>query len=927
MNHHASMFAKMSLFLSPRPAFPHSQRPHRQAASAKLKTCVVLAFLALFLNLAAGETNSAAPRLREVIVVFKTHFDIGYTDMASNVVTKYRTTMIDQALKVVDQNRDLPHEQQFVWTIPGWPMHKILQDWPGQSPERKQRILQAFQDGRFAVHALPFTTHTELLEPEDLVRGMGYSTALSRAVGKPLPRDAKMTDVPSHSWILPTLLRHAGVEFLHLGCNAASSSPRVPRLFWWEGPDGSRLLTMYTAESYGTGLAPPKDWPHQTWLALIHTGDNHGPPTPEEVRKLLDQAKRDLPGVTVRIGRLSDFSDALLAEKPALPVVRGDMPDTWIHGPMADPRGASLARNVRPAIATAETLGSHLAAWGVRVGDRAPWLAEAYENSLLYGEHTWGGAYWWIYGKYVLPFGDEWTADRAAGKFKRIESSWDEHTAYIEKAEELAAPSLQDELKALAKAVKVDGRRIVVFNPLTWKRDGVVDVRVEGTVGQLKDVASGKAVPFEEATDGKIQFLATDIPPGGYKTFSITGIAGQKPLPATTTPPGNRIENKFFRLTFDPVRGGVSSWVEKRSGRELVDTTAPQTFGQYLYERFDRDQVQAFVKAYVKIDADWGINELGKPTMPPATEKPYRATSPTNFTLSIRQNNLTSTATLSAQASPALSHGVTAKFILHHDLPFVDLEITVEGKPFDPWPEAGWLCLPLKVDGPRFQLARLCGIIDPAKDIVPGCNFDLLALNGGLTLTDPDGRGVGLCPLDSPLVSLGEPGGWKYSGSWTPRKSRVYVNLFNNQWTTNFRLWNSGTWTSRVRLWPVSEKDTATNLTTPSDEARYPLVAAVADGAEGKLPVSQTGLTLSRSGVRVTAFGPNPDGPGIILRLWEVAGRKGPISVRLPGSLRPESVQPVNLRGENSGEPIRVRGGRFTLPLEPFAPASVVVPR
>ena len=51
--------------------------------------------------------------------------------------------MIDQALEVVDRNRDLPPEQQFVWTIPGWPMHKILEDWPGQTPERKRGVEQA----------------------------------------------------------------------------------------------------------------------------------------------------------------------------------------------------------------------------------------------------------------------------------------------------------------------------------------------------------------------------------------------------------------------------------------------------------------------------------------------------------------------------------------------------------------------------------------------------------------------------------------------------------------------------------------------------------------------------------------------------------------------------------------------------------------
>ncbi|MCX7827058.1 MAG: polysaccharide lyase family protein, partial [Verrucomicrobiae bacterium] len=95
----------------------------------------------------AGETLDSrpvtlVPGVEQVVLVFKTHFDIGYTDMASNVVQRYRTTMIDQALAVVDQNRDLPTAQQFAWTITGWPMHQIL-DWPQQTPERKARVERA----------------------------------------------------------------------------------------------------------------------------------------------------------------------------------------------------------------------------------------------------------------------------------------------------------------------------------------------------------------------------------------------------------------------------------------------------------------------------------------------------------------------------------------------------------------------------------------------------------------------------------------------------------------------------------------------------------------------------------------------------------------------------------------------------------------
>jgi hypothetical protein len=41
-------------------------------------------------------------------------------DQVPPALTRYRTTMMDQALKVVDQNHQLPVAQQFVWTIPGW---------------------------------------------------------------------------------------------------------------------------------------------------------------------------------------------------------------------------------------------------------------------------------------------------------------------------------------------------------------------------------------------------------------------------------------------------------------------------------------------------------------------------------------------------------------------------------------------------------------------------------------------------------------------------------------------------------------------------------------------------------------------------------------------------------------------------------------
>ncbi len=864
--------------------------------------------------------------VREVIVVFKTHFDIGYTDMASNVVQRYRTTMIDQALAVCDQNRDLPADQQFVWTLPGWPMHKILEDWPGQTRERQQRILEAVREGRFAIHALPFTTHTELLELEDLVRGMGYASDIARAAGIPRARDAKMTDVPSHSWILPTLLRRAGVDFLHLGCNAASSSPQVPPLFWWEGPDGSRLLTMYTAESYGTGLIPPAQWPHATWLALIHTGDNHGPPQPAEVKKLLAEAAEKLPGVKVRIGRLQDFADALLAEKPRLPVVHGDMPDTWIHGPMSDPAGASLARQTRPLLMTAGLLSAHLPFWHAATPGASSALSNAWENSLLYGEHTWGGALYWVadYQKTDFPYGETWKTQRAQGRFQRSEASWEEHTDYIRTAARLGQPVLTQALGELARDVRAEGRRIVVFNPLPWKRDGIVTVPSSWTdIKALHPVGGGDNIAV--ASNGTaLSFIARDVPPMGYLTY-IPARAVTAPLTLLTNRPDVGIlENRFFRIALDAAHGGILSFVDKRTARDWVDPKSPWRLGQYLGERFDRDQVAAYVKAYVKIDAAWATNELGKPNMPPASEAPYQALTHTNLALRFEQTPISVSAILTAPAQGPLP-ALEARLTLHENMPFADWSITLKDKPADPWPEAGWICLPFKVSEPTFHLGRLGSVVDPTEDLVPGANHDLFGVNTGVAVLDNEGLGVGVCPLDHPLVSLDEPGCWKYRRTFVPHRPHVFINVHNNQWTTNFRLWNEGTWTSRVRLWTIHGVDNDPTLITPSLEARMPVCAAAVDAPAGTLPAKASGLSLSRRGVMLSALELQPDGRTLLLRMWELAGQSGPCVVRLPEGCQAAHAQPVDLRGQSLGQPIAIRNHTFKMELEPFAPASFLL--
>ena len=137
-----------------------------------------------------------------------------------------------------------------------------------------------------------------------------------------------------------------------------------------------------------------------------------------------------MPGVKLKFGKLEDFYDAIAAENNEhIPVVRGDMPDTWIHGFESMPHRNQdrLATSARWKPRWARSTRT----CAPRALPRRRWrqaLATAYENSLLYSEHTFGyygrqpGGFW---------YGDEWKKKRAEGRYARFEQSFDDKRAYI----------------------------------------------------------------------------------------------------------------------------------------------------------------------------------------------------------------------------------------------------------------------------------------------------------------------------------------------------------------------------------------------------------------------------------------------------------------------------------------------------------------
>jgi alpha-mannosidase len=428
-----------------------------------------------------------APVVTDIWVVFKTHCDLGYTMSASEVFKKFREPMMDNAIRLIEADKQKPADERFKWTIAGWPMKGAILG-PLQTPERRQKVEQALRDGAISVHALPATMESDVMEQEDYVRSLGFSSQIARDYGHQLPIAAKMTDVPAHSWLLPTMLHHAGIKFLQIGCNYTVQPVRLPQLFWWEGPDGSKVLCNYTPK-YGSGVTPPENWPAKNYLAVIMTHDNSGPPSPKEIEEVKNQVA-GMKGVRLHLTDLDGYAKVILAENPEIPTVRGDMVDPWIHGVMAMPQESKIARNARPLEPPLDILNTQLKISGITTTSLTSPLAKAYENSMLFSEHTFGswGPGFGFFAKNGKDepsvadrhkYNEDFIKLRKEGFYEKFESSFRDKAQYIITTDSIIRTNFTARLNLLANNVKANKGDIVVYNPLPWVRSGVVDFKGE----------------------------------------------------------------------------------------------------------------------------------------------------------------------------------------------------------------------------------------------------------------------------------------------------------------------------------------------------------------------------------------------------------------------------------------------------------------
>lgn len=868
--------------------------------------------------------GSAQNNVTDVIIVFKMHFDIGYTGWAEGVLQKYTGEMLENTLRQIDETYDLPKEEQFIWTVPAWPLKYIIENCP---EKQKASLRKALKSGRITPHGLPGTYETEASDIETLVRGLSYSDQIRKEAGRELARDAKLTDVPSHSHFLPTLLKNAGIDFLHIGCNAGSTSPEIPTLCWWKGVDDKKILLMNWAEYYGSGVLPPKNWPYKTWLAVIHTHENTGAPTKEEVARILKEAKEKMPQARIRIGELKDFYDCLMKENSQIPTIEGDMPDTWIHGFSSNPRATALSREMHRLTYATEALTTMLQEWGIKQVEHRTHFDKAIENQFLYDEHTFGIAI--SHGNQSgWSYDDMFLLNKSLGLYDYAEATWKEKQSRIEAAERIVKPILSNSIHTLADHIDVDGKRIVVYNPDIWERTDRVQLFLgvymrNFNVNRLRDTQTGE--PVDVYTDNNlVSFTAKNVPALGYKTYEIISDTGDsKPVSVGRTENReNTIENEYFIARIDPGKGVVSSLYDKLRKKELVDQHADRGFCEYFEEIYGQDDMDRYCRAYVKKGQEgWASPEMSRPRGVPNKETIEQRGRVERMQYEFMSNGARiSVFGITESANP---QKYIISYSLYAGLPYLEVTLGINAKNPDAKAQAGWLAFPFNIQKPSYKALRLGGIVEPGKDFINYTNHYYYYLNSSITLLDNDRSGVAVDTPDAPGISMDSTGLFRFGKHFEPKTSLLYVNLYNTQWGTNFTEWVEGAFHATVRIRSFDQYNPEKSLVTPSEESRTPLFAAYSDKPNGELPAYYEGLKLDRKGIYMTALQKNED--DLLLRLWEQAGMGGEVTITLPESFRYKKAMLCNLRNVKLGKEIKITGQKLRLSIDANAPATLLL--
>ncbi len=765
--------------------------------------------------------------------------------------------MTDYYLDLADKTANEPTDFQSRWNLDGslwmWIWEK------NRDQQQVDRLVARLRDGHFSM-PLNFAVSTYGGMPtEAVLRGMYYAGSVERRYGLKLDMAIAMEDQTLPNG-LGALWAGSGARYSWRGvCNCATKLIptldhwRPHEIYWWQGPDGSRILLKwysiykkiggYQPGTYleldkatlGQDIPLLQDpefrarYPYQIFGLFGEGGDNLSTMNDHIVQlaKSLNRPDREVI-VSNEEDFFHDFESTYGAQ---LPSFQGSFGNEWDMYSASMQEVSSSVRRATEELRSAEALET-------LVSLKQPAFPEQFKAAR---DQAWAdfGLFWehdWTADSHVLP--------------RSIRRDWQRSvahriTSYVDTLSDASRQALGGMI-----ARKGEAARYYVFNPLNWMRTDAADLSYTGPEDiHVVDLTTGKTVLHQfidgAADDGShrrlLRILASEVPSVGYRVYEVIPGKSSAP-PKSLRADGGALENADYRIRVND-HGAIESIVSKKTGgQELVATIDGRS-----------------------------VNDLG----------------PGSGTLKVINSGPVSV-TVEAHASGPVAH--TTQITLFRDLDRIAIrnEITANFSDLKTW------AFSFALQSPEVWHEEI-GAINHAR-LQPGGDYaakysrlDWLTLNHYVFIAGKDGIGITLSNADDAFMKLGHStiaNGISELDTSTPQISVLAGGQVDGPSLGIADQGGDKYFLQRFALHATRNGSAAGSMRLALED-QNPLVAGQVTGGNAYPETSFSLLSSTNPDVLLWALKPSEDGidHGIITRFWNLSENANDFSVQFYGGI------------------------------------------
>jgi mannosylglycerate hydrolase len=527
--------------------------------------------------------------MSRIIVVPHTHWDREWY-LPFERYRYFMVRMIDELLQILDEEDGFTH-----FLLDGQVV--LLEDYLEIRPEKEEALIEGITNGRIGTGPWYTMPDEFLVSGEALIRNLMLGHRLGEAYGGVM-KVGYLPDPFGHISQMPQILRGFGID---TACMMRGVDwPQAE--FYWEAPDGSRVLTHWFSLGYANafhltenpetfrymgyeGLQSMLDALSEvatTDVLLLMNGNDHLEPQPEVTRIIHELNARTEHQILQ--GSLVDFFTLVKEQNPRLLTYHGEMRSAK-HQPIL-PGVLSSRIYLKQRNFHVQNL---LEGYAEPIASFASVLGEEYPTGFL--REAW---------KLVIQnhFHDSICASS-------VDQVHQEMMTRFDKSEQIIESLLADFLPRLANRLIQGGEEVglFVFNPTSRQRNGKVEAWI--SVKSIRSSPSGeiileerlpsenfsllspegKVTPYQilerKFSPGnillgetfverwKITFVAHEILPFGWCLYRLVPIQEGAYQDGMTLVEGNALENEFYRVTIQE-DGGINI-MDKEAGAVYTD--------------------------------------------------------------------------------------------------------------------------------------------------------------------------------------------------------------------------------------------------------------------------------------------------------------------------------------------------------------------